>query len=306
VLTADEARKSLIEKLKTLDEDYKAATYSHGAKDTPETLNVTKRSTDELLSDEEIKRSAENVLKNDYENGLYKLKSDAEKSIRKLETSKANAKDDLTALKEKTEYEYGQKEKATKNAAINKGVYRSSIYAEAVKNLDEARLNEFKRINSEYDAKVASYNAQIEIINSDYEKALKRFDIAHAVELENKINDLIKQRDKEELEILKYNNKIEKDMTEYRLSRAKAIASENAANAKKEREEAETEAKIGMYGDKLVNYNKRYEEVYNVLKSLDYENAKDVLQNTPAIKSYLGDSNYKKLNALVVAKMLWK
>ena len=211
----------------------------------------------------------------------------------------------MTAIKEKTEYEYGQKEKATKNAAINKGVYRSSIYTEAVKNLDAERLNEFNRINSEYDAKVASYNAQIEIINSDYEKALRRFDIAHAVELENKINALKKQRDKEEFEILKYNNKIEKDMTEYRLNRAKAIASENASNAKTESEIAQTEAKIGMYGDKLDNYNRRYEEVYNALKSLDYEDAKDVLHNTPEIKSYLGENNYKRLNALLLSKLIW-
>ena len=305
MLTADEARKSLVNKLKSLDEQYRADKYSHVAKDSPETLDIKKKDASSLLSNEEIRDRAESELKNDYDSGLNKLMTDRLKSINKLETQKADAESDLTALKEKAESDYEQKLKSTKNGAINKGVYRSSIYSEAVNDLSRERLDEINKLNSEYGAKIASYNAQMAIVNSDYEKALKRFDIAHAVELENKINDLLRQRDKEEYEMLKYNNKVEKELTEYRLDRARAIASEKAANAKTEREEAETEARIGMYGDKLDNYNKRYEEVYKVLKSLDYEDAKDVLHNTPEIKSYLGAGNYNKLNALLLSKMIW-
>ncbi len=305
MLTADEARKSLIDKLKSLDEQYKEEKYSHSAKDTPETIDIKKLDTGDLMSDDEIKDRAENALINSYNSGKEKLETDRNKSLDKLETLKSDTKADYAARKDKTETDYEQKLKLTKNNAINKGVYRSSIYTEAVNDLSREKLDEINRIGSEYEAKIASYNAQMAIINSDYEKALKRFDIAHAVELENKINDLTKQRDKEELAMLKYNNNVEKELTEYRLDRARAIANEKATNAKTEREEAETEARIGMYGEKLDNYNKRYEEVYNVLKSLEYEDAEDVLHNTPEIKAYLGEKNYNKLNALLVSKLIW-
>lgn len=305
MLTADEVRKNIVDKLKSLDEQYRANKYSHVEKDSPETLDIKKKDTSSLLSNEEIRDRAESELKNGYDNGLYKLKTEREKAISKLETQKADAKADLTDRKEKAESDYEQKLRLTKNSAINKGVYRSSVYSEAVNDLSRERLDEINKLNTEYGAKIASYNAQIAIVNSDYEKALKRFDIAHAVELENKINDLLRQRDKEEYEMLKYNNKVDKELTEYRLDRARAIAGEKATNAKTEREEAETEARIGMYGDKLDNYNKRYDEVYKALKSLDYEDAKNVLHSTPEIKSYLGDKNYNKLNALLFSKLIW-
>lgn len=299
-------KEALVSKLKELDDAYKASQkFVSIAEQTPELPNIQKLNLSTLMTEEQLKQTAKDSLEADYTAGKQKLINTADNAKDKLQIDKSTVKSKLDSESKAVDEGYDNKARITRSEAINRGVARSSILTEAISVLGEEKAGEIESLTNAYNAKIAMYDAEIALVDENLNKSLASFDITHAVELQDRINDLTRDRDKEELAMIKYNNSVEKEIVNYRLSRGKAIADEREAAIKEAREKEKFEAENGMYGEKLKSYQDRLAVAKETLKGVSRAEALEWLNNSPEIRTYLGEDNYKTLKAQVLSSLWW-
>ena len=153
----------------------------------------------------------------------------------------------------------------------------------------------FNNSMTEIDNKIAG-------LENDKTNALEELDLKYAMELDERIADLKKERDKTVKEYETYNNQVRKQNADYQVKRQSDIEKylEKREEEKLEaiKKQEENEKKYGYTGEKQDNYAKRYNIALNFYSSLAPEIAADALAASPNMKYYLGLYYDKLLNAL--------
>lgn len=201
----NDKKKQLLDKLTVLNRQLE------GIKEPP-TLEMMEYTP---LSEEEIAKKASEGLEesyglkfNDLENQTLK-KIDAIEKNSDLMTAKAGEQ------KEKLQSLYKDAEEKLEQSAIKRGVSRSSIVSEQLKNLSVEKIKDELNIDYNLASELKNNSDKIVELESDYLNAVNKLNVEKALELSERIQDLTdKQNDKIE-EVLKYNNTIKRQLKSF-------------------------------------------------------------------------------------------
>ncbi|MCM1306472.1 MAG: hypothetical protein NC037_06170 [Bacteroides sp.] len=237
------------------------------------------------------KQQAQNSLENKYE---------AQKAT--VESNRQKAEDNLKSGYEKLRELYDDLRKRTENDVLKRGLARSSVATAQLDNLDAARMAGVSELQASYNSSMADIDDKIAGLENEKLNALEELDIKSALQLEERIAELKKERDKTVKEYEEYNNQARKQNADYQVKRQENI---DEYLAKRESDKAAAlvqqeanEKKYGYSGAKQENYAKRYDIAFDFYTSLDPDIAADALAASPNMKYYLGIYYDKLLKVL--------
>ena len=252
-------------------------------------------------TNEEIEQQAIDSLKTYRDNELskidekYSLKfadisEDAEKALTEKNEDISNISEDYeTALRK------------TKNASIKKGVSRSSIYENALKEIEGVKESNLDLIEQEYNKTINRLKNERDILESQKESALTSFDISYAMKLQNKISSLNAEIAKEQEKVLKYNKEIAKQEADYikeqekiEAEKQKKVADKNSALQKLIDQKGQAEVQ-------RMKAEEKYNVFFDYLSNISKDDAINELKNDPIYKNDLG-SYYNLLYAQILKR----
>lgn len=197
---------------------------------------------------------------------------------------------------------YNELKERVSDETLKRGLARSSIAVNSISDLQKAHLEEAGKQQSEYQKIVSDIDKNIEKLKLDKDNALDNLDLKYAVELDEKINELKKERDKTMLEYEEYNSEIREKNNEFAKDRELQVAEflneKKKEQAEKNKAQEAFENKYGYTGEKLNNYQKRYDIALDFYNSLSPDIAVAALKSSPNMKYYLGKMYDKLLQEL--------
>lgn len=253
-------------------------------------LNLEKQ-TFEKLTDEEIASKAENSLSEYKNNELDNINSTYDTKNQTIDTQIEDAKTDATARKDEAKELYSSLKQQASNDAVKRGLSRSSIVINILDAFDQNMIKEYNKINEEITSKINSLNNEKNLLTEQKQNALNAFDIAYAVKLSEKIDEINKNLLEEEQKVIEYNNEIAQKEAEYE------------ANRKKDALEYATYVeKYGYDGIEKMKQQEKYLLAKDYLMSLSKEEALDELNSNRVYNSELGSINFNKLKVLLTER----
>lgn len=166
-------------------------------------------------TDEELKTAAENELALKHSQQIDKVTDNIAKAYQKLESKKEDEVQKTEQKDKKNDDVYQSQIKNAEKNAIKKGFARSSIIEEQKKELNSARVNNKQDIYNTLNAKLNEIESELFSLEEQKQKALDTFQLEHAANIEKKINDLKKERDKKIEDTIKYNNQMTEKEKKY-------------------------------------------------------------------------------------------
>ena len=124
--------------------------------------------------------------------------------------------DDEAAEKKKTvENVYGEAKKNVENDALKRGIARSSIANGGVAEIERGKAQSIDEIEKGAADKKTSLSAQIDALKGELERLLAQYDEERAAEEVEDFNKAVKERDKTNEEVIKYNNTLAEKEQKY-------------------------------------------------------------------------------------------
>lgn len=247
------------------------------------TIPNLKEKTYDAPGDDEIKRAAESEYAVDAEAKKRELGNRAEEK-------KKTYADEIGEIERQTkdgEIRIGAAyDKAKENAsdeALKRGIARSSIISEQLKELDEAKINDIEKLYENKKQSVAAVNKKISELSDELSAALDKLDIETAVKVNKRIAELKDERRAREDEVLEYNNAIKE-------KRAK-ILTELGKQGVKVKEENSQEY-IDARTDKL-------RTLYDYYKSTGGKALNELEADRARIEKYVGSDGYVYLKNML-------
>lgn len=202
--TSSSARKSLVAKLKALDEKLK------GSKNEEilQTIEYTP------LTEEEIKEKASEGMDLKYGVKLDDLANVTAKKIGDVEKSNENLTKTATEQKEILDLLYKDAEEKVEQSAIKRGISRSSIVQEQIKGLGVEKIKDVLQIDKTLASELKDNSNKISELESEYLTAVNKLNVEKALEISEKIQDLTEKQNKKIEEVLKYNNTVKRQLAE--------------------------------------------------------------------------------------------
>ena len=217
----------------------------------------------------ELEATANKNLEDYKQSSIDKILLDYESDKKDLQ---ANLDDNETALVsgiEKSNYNARANTESLQQKAISQGIERSSIVANNVDNIEDERIENIQKLKSDYQSALDSLTLKQNIIETEKELALEKFDISYASKLNTEINNLKKQSANIEAEIADYNAAIDKRKQEIQ----EQFDKDNATVIKNLEDSMERDIAI---------------ETFNILKTLPKTEAQAIVRD-PEIAEALGD-----------------
>ena len=237
------------------------------------------RKTFEGLSDDQIKKQAEDSLfdyqsqkKESIENDYMTNKQALEQSLSSLEQDTKEAKDELNEA-------FTQAKENASNDAVKRGLARSSIIVNKLAKYDQAMLQEFSNIEKSYLETSSKLTAEKNLLEVQRQNALDSFDITYAIKLSEKFNGISEQLSAKENEVLEYNNKMEQLEKEYQAEQLEKLEKAKQAAAKANIDYAEFMADGGSATVNSFITKEKYDMAKEYLNSLPKAQALWELQN---------------------------
>lgn len=239
-------------------------------------------------TNEEVKKSAENSLFEYKNESLQKINDDFDSATKKINIDLENEKQAFSSRKDELENLYGSLKKDASDDAVKRGLARSSIIVSKLEAFDKGMLDSYLELDKEYQKKFSDLNSEKSLLEMQKQNALSSFDIAYAVKLEEKINDINSEIAKEEEKVLKYNNEIAEKEAEYEKEleelQNKIIREDRQDNL--DLIEYLTKEGVVAYDD--LKAREKYEYAYEKLKGLSKEEALNELKNNVDYSKHLG------------------
>ncbi len=202
--TSSSARKSLVAKLKALDEKLKGS----NDEEILQTIEYTP------LTEEEIKEKASEGMDLKYGVKLDDLANVTAKKIGDVEKSNENLTKTATEQKEILDLLYKDAEEKVEQSAIKRGISRSSIVQEQIKGLGVEKIKDVLQIDKTLASELKDNSNKISELESDYLTAVNKLNVEKALEISEKIQDLTEKQNKKIEEVLKYNNTVKRQLAE--------------------------------------------------------------------------------------------
>lgn len=225
------------------------------------------------LTEEEIKEKATDGLDEKYQLKADELQDTLNSQKQSLEQSEKLARELADSKKQTITEEYLNFEKQLESSAIKRGIARSSIVQEQLKELGVQKIKDLLLVDDEVANKLKENSDKLSEYEKEYEKAVKSLDVEKAIEVKEKIDKITEKQNQKIEEVLKYNNTLKKQQVEL-----DAMIKENSISE-------EEKTKINM---------EIFEKAYAYYMSLPREEALKQIKSDTEIRSLLG-SNYDLL-----------
>lgn len=305
---AIEKEQTVVETLKELERQYEADKSKKPETDygntLPDKINL-ERITHIPKSNEEIKEQVADELKAGYIKNINDIDNKLLQKAIKLNEKNSSIEVDRKATSAEIEALFDTLKSKAEKDALKRGIQRSSIIAESLKEYDLAKTNNLQEAEKAYKKAVENINAELDSLNEQREKALAELDLSQATKMTERISELTKERDELSNEVTIKNNAITQEEMKANMNLAKQkeeLEKKQSESAKKElAEQDEYEKKYGYSADKQQNYAERYNIALDFYLSLDPDIAVSALEASSNMKHYLGNY-YDKLHEVLTKR----
>lgn len=174
-----------------------------------------KYATTDDTTDEQIGEKATSEAEEKYKKLADDAQQESENKRSQLENSVKNVEQTASTENAATEAAYEKAKEDAGNQALKRGMGRSSTIMELLKEYDVQKLNKIETRNAQAANQIKEINAQIDGLSDELQKSLKKLDMEKAIEINDRIEELKKQRDEKNAEVLKYNNEVSEKVAKY-------------------------------------------------------------------------------------------
>lgn len=282
----------LKDKIKNIDDKYKLDLTFDSTKDDI-SLNL-ERQKYSRPSDEEIRKQAEDSLKS-YEDKEQKgIENEYADGNRKLDEESQKLGGDFESQSKKIEQTYENAKESNKNTFIRKGLSRSSIMQENLKNLDESKNAAQDTLAKELKQNLEKITIERDLLETQKQSALESFNIAYAVKLSEKINKLTESAKQAEDAVAKYNNQLEEKEKKFALSQQEHNIKQDNQKLKDNKFVLDYINEYGRVGLDWLIAKEKLTAAKDSIKGLSKEQALAQIERD-GYRDILGDSVYKSL-----------
>lgn len=282
----------LKDKIKNIDDKYKLDLTFDSTKDDI-SLNL-ERQKYSRPSDEEIRKQAEDSLKS-YEDKEQKgIENEYATGNRKLDEESQKLGDDFESQTKKVEQTYENAKESNKNTFIRRGLSRSSIMQENLKNLDESKNAAQDTLAKELKQNLEKITIERDLLETQKQSALESFNIAYAVKLSEKINKLTESAKQAEDAVAKYNNQLEEKEKKFALSQQEHNIKQDNQKLKDNKFVLDYINEYGRVGLDWLIAKEKLTAAKDSIKGLSKEQALAQIERD-GYRDILGDSVYKSL-----------
>lgn len=282
----------LKDKIKNIDDKYKLDLTFDSTKDDI-SLNL-ERQKYSRPSDEEIRKQAEDSLKS-YEDKEQKgIENEYAAGNRKLDEESQKLGDDFESQTKKVEQTYENAKENNKNTFIRRGLSRSSIMQENLKNLDESKNAAQDTLAKELKQNLEKITIERDLLETQKQSALESFNIAYAVKLSEKINKLTESAKQAEDAVTKYNNQLEEKEKKFALSQQEHNIKQDNQKLKDNKFVLDYINEYGRVGLDWLIAKEKLTAAKDSIKGLSKEQALAQIERD-GYRDILGDSVYKSL-----------
>ena len=176
--------------------------------------------------DDEIERLAVDSLNSYKDNQLESINSKYDVKLGNLDENILSASDKKDLGEEKIQFNFDKMADKVKNKNIKKGLAHSSIFENALREIEDSKQKEIESVNLEYEKKRSKLENEKNILEQQKQNALTSFDISYATKLQNKIANINAEIAKEEAKVIKYNKEVSAKEEAYKKEQEKEIAVE--------------------------------------------------------------------------------
>lgn len=282
----------LKDKIKNIDDKYKLDLTFDSTKDDI-SLNL-ERQKYSRPSDEEIRKQAEDSLKS-YEDKEQKgIENEYAAGNRKLDEESQKLGVDFESQSKKIEQTYENAKESNKNTFIRRGLSRSSIMQENLKNLDESKNAAQDTLAKELKQNLEKITIERDLLETQKQSALESFNIAYAVKLSEKINKLTEIAKQAEDAVAKYNNQLEEKEKKFALSQQEHNIKQDNQKLKDNKFVLDYINEYGRVGLDWLIAKEKLTAAKDSIKGLSKEQALAQIERD-GYRDILGDSVYKSL-----------
>lgn len=282
----------LKDKIKNIDDKYKLDLTFDSTKDDI-SLNL-ERQKYSRPSDEEIRKQAEDSLKS-YEDKEQKgIENEYAAGNRKLDEESQKLGGDFESQTKKVEQTYENAKESNKNTFIRRGLSRSSIMQENLKNLDESKNAAQDTLAKELKQNLEKITIERDLLETQKQSALESFNIAYAVKLSEKINKLTESAKQAEDAVAKYNNQLEEKEKKFALSQQEHNIKQDNQKLKDNKFVLDYINEYGRVGLDWLIAKEKLTAAKDSIKGLSKEQALAQIERD-GYRDILGDSVYKSL-----------
>lgn len=282
----------LKDKIKNIDDKYKLDLTFDSTKDDI-SLNL-ERQKYSRPSDEEIRKQAEDSLKS-YEDKEQKgIENEYAAGNRKLDEESKKLGGDFESQSKKIEQTYEHAKESNKNTFIRRGLSRSSIMQENLKNLDESKNVAQDTLAKELKQNLEKITIERDLLETQKQSALESFNIAYAVKLSEKINKLTESAKQAEDAVAKYNNQLEEKEKKFALSQQEHNIKQDNQKLKDNKFVLDYINEYGRVGLDWLIAKEKLTAAKDSIKGLSKEQALAQIERD-GYRDILGDSVYKSL-----------
>lgn len=275
----DGAKAELVEKLNKIDEEYNnTTTRTYGDKVFDKLVDKTY----DPLSDEEIEKIAkENISEDEWRNKAKKLESDAKEKKDDLkkrgEELTKKAAESLETLDERA----AEAKREVENQALKRGLGRSSVIAEELSEMEEAKIKAGAEILNSELVGLNGIDEKIASLEENLKESFDNLEIKKAAEIAKNIQALKDERQAKIDEVEKYNAK-------QREERQKELT--KLENNGVDVSEEGTKEYIARTGSMI-------RELYSYYRSLGKDATKEISNDKDFIEERIGSDGYKYLKS---------
>lgn len=282
----------LKDKIKNIDDKYKLDLTFDSTKDDI-SLNL-ERQKYSRPSDEDIRKQAEDSLKS-YEDKEQKgIENEYAAGNRKLDEESQKLGGNFESQSKKIEQTYENAKESNKNTFIRRGISRSSIMQENLKNLDESKNAAQDTLAKELKQNLEKITIERDLLETQKQSALESFNIAYAVKLSEKINKLTESAKQAEDAVAKYNNQLEEKEKKFALSQQEHNIKQDNQKLKDNKFVLDYINEYGRVGLDWLIAKEKLTAAKDSIKGLSKEQALAQIERD-GYRDILGDSVYKSL-----------
>lgn len=166
-------------------------------------------------TDEDLSKMARDYAQNIKEQKESKLKESMESKknvyLEKEIDAKRQSEEDIKKLSD----EYEEVVKDSKNNAIKKGIGRSSIIENLLKQQKEGFDSEVSKVRNVETQKLKLIDDEIKLLEEQIQKSIKAYDMEAAFNYNEKLTELNEERNEINKKISQHNEKVDKKIAEY-------------------------------------------------------------------------------------------
>lgn len=177
-------------------------------------------------TDDEIYNLAKSYIDQKYTVLQDDQKKKAEDKKTSLSQQIEKARKNYQETEKRLDETYKTSQNEIEDQAIKRGISRSSIVLNELTDLENAKNAKKSENEKELSDSVKNLTSQIDNLSEELNSSLKNLDMQKAYELSERIESLKDERDKKNLEVLKYNNDVIEKEKNYEKSLAKTAKQE--------------------------------------------------------------------------------